>query len=64
MKALYANPLPDVRHVSPVSQCVLTASEVVERWRREEERERRALANPRRPAFTHDQNEVRKKGIL
>ena len=60
VKALYANPLPDVFQVSPVSQSVLMASEVVEKWRREEERERRVLASPRKPAFTNDQNEVRR----
>ena len=59
VKALYANPLPDVFQVSPVSRSLLTASEVVERWRREEERERRVLTSPRKPAFTNDQNEVR-----
>ena len=59
MKALYATPLADASQVPPVSRSLLTASEVVERWRRDEEKERKVLANPRKPAFTKDQNEVR-----
>ena len=59
VKALYSSPLPDVFQVPPVSRSILTAGEMVERWRREEERERRVMASPRQPAFTQDQDEVR-----
>ena len=58
MKALYSTPLPDVSHVAPVSETILTSGEVVERWRWEEEKERRMLNEPRQPTLTQDQDEV------
>ena len=63
VKALYASPLPEVRHMAPLSQSLLTAGELVEWWRWEEERERREFLAPPRPAITQDQDEVRGWGV-
>ena len=46
VKALYASPLPEVAHVAPLSESLLTAGELVEWWRWEEERERREFLAP------------------
>ena len=58
VKALYASPLPDVLRSSPLSESLLTAEELVEWWRWEEERERREFVAPPQPTLTQDQDEV------
>ena len=58
VKCLYNSPLPDVSQVPSVADSMLTASEDMERWRMEEERNRKMFVTPRSPALTHNQDEV------
>ena len=59
IKSLYAQPIPDVSQVLPVSDSLLTPEEDVLRWRLEEEANRRQVTACRQPTVTRDQDEVR-----
>lgn len=58
IKSLYAQPIADVLQVLPLSDSLLTPEEDVERWRMEEEANRRQVTAYRQPTITHDQDEV------
>jgi hypothetical protein len=58
IKSLYGHPLPDVSGVPSVSDSLLLPEEDMEKWRMEEESDRKLFVCPRKPALTHNQDEV------
>ena len=62
IKSLYARPITDVSQILPLSDSLLTPEEDVQRWRMEQEANRKQVTAFRKPTVTQDQDEVDKLG--